>query len=326
MKKIGPGFNPEEIIFCPTSLCNLKCAHCFVEQKNTKLNVEDSIALLEDCAKNIDFLKVGFSGGEPFLNLDFTTEICKKAVDLGLVFDRLMTNGIWWNTEDDLNKKLRAISTSGFDGKIGLSYDKFHGQPLEKISTFIKACYEIFADKNCVEILSVVDSGNKKKDTEDFLQTMEDLKAELGFVKIKSKLDKKTGIGSILIQDENDAELTVYRFAQSFIPDDKIQLNDSKWFEEDYCQYTGNVFYVHSDGNIAPCCGFANEKKELFIGTVKDSFATLMKNASENIMVHICYDLGLLKKAKELQKLKILTKGKCNDMCSLCWWMCGKEQ
>ena len=155
---------------------------------------------------------------------------------------------------------------------------------------------------------------------------MEDLKAELGFVKIKSKLDKKTGIGSILIQDENDAELTVYRFAQSFIPDEKIQLNDNKWFNEDYCQYTGNVFYVHSDGNIAPCCGFANEKKELFIGTVKDSFATLMKNASENIMVHICYDLGLLKKAKELQKLKILTKGKCNDMCSFCWWMCRKEQ
>lgn len=325
MKNQGPGFNPEEIIFCPTSLCNLKCPHCFVEQKNCRLNIDDSIALLEDCAKNIDLLKVGFSGGEPFLNLDFTTEICRKTIDLGLVFDRIMTNGVWWSTRENLEEKLSIIRDSGFDGKIGLSYDKFHNQDLEKIAIFIEACYETFNDRNCVEILSVVDSSSPKKDTDDFLLSLNELKERLGFSKITSRLDKKTGAGSAILMDKEGSELSVFRFAQSFMPDEKIQLNDRKWFAEDYCQYTGNVFYVHSDGNIAPCCGFANEKKELFIGTVKDTFDTLMKNASENKMVFLCYTEGLLQKAKEMQKAKLLPKGKCNDMCSLCWWICGKE-
>lgn len=325
MKNQGPGFNPEEIIFCPTSLCNLKCPHCFVEQKNCRLNIDDSITLLEDCAKNIDLLKVGFSGGEPFLNLDFTAEICRKAINLGLVFDRIMTNGVWWNTAEDLKNKLSAIYDAGFDGKIGLSFDKFHGQNVEKIAGFINGCHEIFNDRSCVEILSVVDSADPKKDTEDFLLSINELKEKLGFSKTTSRLDKKNGIGSLILQDDEGAELTVYRFAQSFIPDENIQLKDKKWFAEDYCQYTGNVFYVHSDGNIAPCCGFANEKKELFIGTVKDTFDTLMKNASKNKMVCLCYTEGLLQKAKEMQKAKLLPKGKCNDMCSLCWWICGKE-
>lgn len=325
MKKQGPGFNPEEIIFCPTSLCNLKCPHCFVEQKNCMLNIDDSIALLEDCANNIELLKVGFSGGEPFLNIEFLTEICRKAIDLGLVFDRLMTNGVWWNTKEDLNNKLSAIYDAGFDGKIGLSYDKFHGQQPEKIADFINTVYDIFNDKNCIEILSVIDPSDAKKDTNEFLESLEEIKEKTGFAKIISRLNKKTGTGSIVLQNEDGSELKIYRFAQSFIPDKNIQLKDKKWFAEDYCQYTGNVFYVHSDGNIAPCCGFANERPELFIGTVRNSFETLMKNAAKNKMVRLCYSDGLLQKATEMQKQKMLPKGKCSDMCSLCWWMCGRK-
>ncbi|MCQ2241603.1 radical SAM protein [Treponema sp.] len=325
MKKNGPGFNPEEIIFCPTSLCNLKCAHCFVEQKNSRLELKDALELLEDCAKNIELLKVGFSGGEPFLNLDFTTEICRKSIDLGLVFDRLMTNGVWWNDSKELEKRLTAVFDSGFDGKIGLSFDSFHGQDVEKISQFIKTCHKTFNDRSCVEILSVVDAADVKKDTEKFLLQIDELKNDIGFSKSAVKLNRKNGSGSILLYDDEGSELTIFRFTQSFIPDESIRLNDGRWFSEDYCQYTGNVLYVHSDGNIAPCCGFANEKKELFIGTVKDNFKTLMENALQNPMVDVCYNYGLLQKAKEMQKEKLLPKGKCNDMCSLCYWMCGKE-
>ena len=45
MKQI---FNPEEIIFVPTQACNLRCAHCFVPKNAEKLNLEKSLAFLND--------------------------------------------------------------------------------------------------------------------------------------------------------------------------------------------------------------------------------------------------------------------------------------
>ncbi len=299
MKKNGPGFNPEEIIFCPTSLCNLKCAHCYVNQKNTKLDIQSAITLLEDCAASVEDLKVGFSGGEPFLNLDFVTAICSKAIDLDLMFDRLMTNGVWWKNQQELEEKLSAVADSGFDGKIGLSFDSFHNQDFEKIVTFIKTCHNIWRDNSCVELLSVINPSDSENENADFEKKLEELKKRL------------------------DVDfIPYYRFPQSFVPSDKIQFNDEEWFAEDYCQATGNTFYVHSDGNISPCCGFANELKELYIGTVNDSFKTLMNNAAGNRMVGLCYDEGLLETAKKMQVEGKLPEGKCSDMCQLCYWMC----
>lgn len=322
MKKNGPGFIPEEIIFCPTSICNLKCSHCYVKQKNEQLNINDSLVFLEDCAKNIDFLKIGFSGGEPFLNLDFVTTICKKSIELELIFDRLMTNGIWWNTKEELKNKISLLYNSGFDGKIGISFDKFHGNKIEKILDFISASYQTFNNKNCIEILSVVDSKNVKQDTKDFLILIKKIKEKFSWTKTSFNINKKNGVGSIILTDLEGNNLVIYRFAQSIIPEDEIQLNDKKWFTEDYCQFTGNVFYIHSDGNIAPCCGFANERKELFIGNIKNDYKTLIDNASKNSIVKICFTYGLKQKVRELQKQKKLSKGKSFDMCNLCYCFC----
>lgn len=293
------GFKLEEIIFCPTALCNLKCAHCFVEQKNIRLDVEDSLSLLRNCAEKNPDIKVGFSGGEPFLNFPFVKKIVEEAIELGLMFDRLMTNGVWWNSVDDMKEKLTQLKDAGFDGKIGLSFDFFHGQDLEKVCGFIQVCHEIFCDDSCVEILSVINSTDEKKDSMEFEKQIESIKSRT-----------------------RTSHIATYRFPQSFIPPDKIELKDKKWFAEDYCQSTGNVFYIHADGNIAPCCGFANECSELYVGTVKDDYETLIHNIENNSMTSLCYNYGLLKKARELQKLKILPKGKCSDMCGLCYWLC----
>ena len=76
-----------------------------------------------------------------------------------------------------------------------------------------------------------------------------------------------------------------------------------KWFKDDFCEGPGQVLFVHSDGNIAPCCGFANENKELFIGTVSENYQQIMENARHNKMVKICYENGLSKKIKELKRM-----------------------
>lgn len=319
---IGPGFNPEEIIFCPTSACNLKCEHCFVNQKAGNLNIEDSIRFLKSCAASGKIYKVGFSGGEPFLNLDFVCKLIEESVKNEMVFDRLMTNGAWWKTEEELFAKLKQIKNAGFDGKIGLSWDSFHKTPVQKVAMFITACHQVFDDETCVEILSVIRSGDEKNDDIDFTNNLIELGLTIGGF-VTGKTNKKTKNGKLaIINAYSDIEVPVYRFSQSFLPDEKIKWHDKKWFTEDYCQSTGNVFYVHADGRIAPCCGFANEEESLIIGTIKDDFETLMKKASENPMVRICYYSGLENFRKSLKR----TPGKTNDMCQFCAWVCRNKK
>lgn len=302
----GRGFNPEEIIFCPTSNCNLKCAHCTVS-RGDNLNVNDAVKFLKDCAAaylgdRFEFvnsvpLKVGFSGGEPFLAIEFVCEICRVARENDLMFGNLMTNGDWWKTETELKHALQLVYDSGFDGKIGLSWDGFHRQTVQKIAAFINAAHEIFHDETCVEIWSVIPKGKEKSDNEIMKEKMAELEATLG-TKIK-----------------------IYRFRESTLSDD---WHDKKWFAEDYCESTGQVLYVHANGKIAPCCGFANECDSLIIGKIKDSFETVMQNADKNQMVKICFEEGLSKYTKHREMKKIcrgkLPKGKTSDMCQFCAW------
>lgn len=325
--KSGPGFTPEEIIFCPTSACNLKCAHCFVTQNGKSLGIAESLEFLESCIQGGTVGRVGFSGGEPFLNTEFVCEISKKAVDAGLMFDRLMTNGVWWKDEDDLESRLEKVRDAGFDGKIGLSWDSFHGQSLEKIASFVNACHEIFGSGDCVEILSVIRKDSSNEDCGNFLSMMKGLAGLTGCDSVEDCTDRKTGRGTIRITDRKTMKsICAFRFDQSFMPEEPPVWNDSRWFAEDYCQSTGNVLYVHSDGSIAPCCGFANELEKLKIGSVKDSFDAVMEKASANGMVRTCYVEGLSTKIKDMKKKKILPEGKCADMCQFCAWMCLKKE
>lgn len=115
MKK-GKGFFPSEIIFSVTENCNLKCGHCYVSRKKNSLDTEKCLKFLETCTSQIE--KIGFTGGEPFLNLDFILKITEFAIKKDFLFDRIMTNGVWWNDENELLKKLSLLYDSGFDGKI----------------------------------------------------------------------------------------------------------------------------------------------------------------------------------------------------------------
>ena len=75
-------FNPEEIIFCPTAECNLRCPHCFVKQNKITLDQKKSIDFLVSSASNIK--KIGFSGGEPFCQAEALSELARKCHENGL--------------------------------------------------------------------------------------------------------------------------------------------------------------------------------------------------------------------------------------------------
>lgn len=304
-------FYPTEIIFSCTTACNLHCEHCFVNREPKRLSIEAAKKLLLSC-KGSSIDKVGFSGGEPFLYMDFLCEITRAAIESDFMFDQIMTNGDWWKDENDLRTTLQKVYDAGYDGKIGLSWDSYHGQSPERMQTFIRAVQEIFGEDS-VSIQSVREQGavtelksdSLKSATADFLTAFD------------------------LSRSSTAASLTpVYHLTRSFPSEDPRAWEYRKWFREDYCQGPGHIFYVHANGNIAPCCGFANENPALFIGTINDSFDQLMQNASQNRMVKICYEEGLshyrrhgLKKHLKQQGKKI-PKGKCGDICSFCDFAC----
>lgn len=311
MKK-GPGFLPSEIIFAVTDRCNKHCAHCYVQRKNIDLDAEKCAAFLSS-TQNID--RVGFSGGEPFLNPDFLEAIIKTAVSKDMMFDQIITNGDWWNSEQQLKSTLQRIYNAGYDGKIGLSYDSFHSQDYERIKTFIKAVLEIWNQGDILNIQSVV-SENPERNIED-LENIDKLAEELN-CSVELSLHKKTGKGIIILQND-ELYLPVYRELQSFASSDERAWKSRRWFKDDFCEGPGQVLFVHPDGNIAPCCGFANENKALMIGSIDDSFEKIMENARNSEMIKLCYENGLSTKIKDVKKQR---KGKTSDICAFCDYIC----
>ena len=202
-------FIPNEIIFSPTNICNLKCSHCYVKQANLKLSIEDAIKFMSSCDETIE--KIGFSGGEPFLYKDFICEISKKTVELGLFFDRIMTNGVWWNDELTLKNVLTDIYNAGFDGKIGLSFDSFHNQQIEKIIKFCTTVYEIWNNYSMIEIQSVINPLKNESDIENIKTIAKELNCN-----IKFDINKKTGKG--LIPPYKSSILKIALFVPSGAP------------------------------------------------------------------------------------------------------------
>jgi MoaA/NifB/PqqE/SkfB family radical SAM enzyme len=277
-------FKPTEIIFVPTAQCNLHCKHCYVSRNNAEYDIKFALNFIEDCAQNkID--RISFSGGEPFLNLDFVIKICEKAVEKEMFFGNLMTNGVWWKDEFELKEKLDILADSGFDGKIAVSFDKFHGQNIEKITKFIEIVSKIFQYDNSLGFVCVRDGDDEK--TREMLKNFKKISVDwIDFIP----------------QDFNDE-----KFWQS-----------EKWLKDDFCKGPGNIFYVHNNGDIACCCGYANEEKELILGNITThNFVDLMKNAEENEFVKIVYESGFEREIAELERRgKVF--GKTDKHCLFC--------
>lgn len=162
-------FCPEEIIFVPTQACNLRCAHCFVPNSAQKLNEEKAESFLRDAAAD-KISRVGFSGGEPFLNAGFLCQIVKAAVENDCIFDRLMTNAVWWHTEEELKNTLQNLYAAGFDGTFGVSFDVFHGENSKKAAAFIKCVEEIWQNRNMVSLVLVYKNAQNSQNAQHTIE------------------------------------------------------------------------------------------------------------------------------------------------------------
>ena len=175
--------------------------------------------------------------------------------------------------------------------------------------------HEIWNNYSMIEIQSVINPLKNESDIENIKTIAKELNCN-----IKFDINKKTGKGLIVLSNEN-IFLPIFRFNQSYESDNPNAWNDKHWFKDDFCQSTGQVLFVHADGTIAPCCGFANENKKILIGDISQTFSQVMENASKNRIVNICYNEGLKKYIK-----KIKHKGKTQDPCTFCDFLCKQQE
>ena len=89
-------FRPNYLSFAGTYQCNLSCPHCCVPiEWPDRLDIGVAVRFLDDAfAQGVRIL--GFTGGEPFLYPEFVHALSRRAAELGYRFDKVMTNGVWF--------------------------------------------------------------------------------------------------------------------------------------------------------------------------------------------------------------------------------------
>ena len=145
-------FRPNYLSFAGTYQCNLTCPHCCVPiEWPDRLDIGVALRFLEDAhAYGIGIL--GFTGGEPFLYAEFLHTLCRRAAQLGFRFDKIMTNGVWFETTARLEAVLSELAATGFTGKLGLSVDKFHGKHTAQAAEFCRVAGRIFKRDNIISL------------------------------------------------------------------------------------------------------------------------------------------------------------------------------
>jgi hypothetical protein len=304
-------FHPDEVLFSPTTACNLNCSHCVTGKSEGILSSSLAVKFLRQ-AKGVRIKKIGFTGGEPFLTLDFLYAVTKEGIRSGLKFDRITTNGVWFRTAARLNNALSGLNRSGYDGSICVSVDAFHKQDPKKLALFIRSAVSVWGRPDMVSI--VYTAGAREEETKKKLrQLSRHLKAISPRFNSAHPYIKGKGL---------------------FIKIDKIELSpvgkasrlkdpwDGKWFKEDFCKGPGNIFFVMPNGDVKPCCGYATDLKELTIGNIKrDSAAQLVAKARKNKLVRTIFSSGLSAIRKRLIRSGIKFPEKTSNHCYFCHYI-----
>ncbi len=304
-------FHPTEVLFSATSRCNLNCPHCVIERSGRMLSARSAAKFLREC-KGIGIKRVGFTGGEPFLNSNFLCALTREAVKNDMLFDRIMTNGVWHRDEEELKAGLGKLFRAGYDGDICVSIDAFHRQGLKKLASFIKIALSIWKRFDIISLACTFGAQDG---------------ATLGKLKKLSRLldSRLTGLNS---------GRPCIKGAAAFIRIFRIQLApigkaaglrhawDGEWFREDHCKGPGNVLFVMPDGSVKPCCGYANAAARLTVGNIRcDSARDILRNASSNRFVRAVFTSGLSRIRKALESEGVPFPGKTTSHCYFCHYI-----
>lgn len=301
-------FRPEEILFSPTTQCNLKCGHCDVRRSKDYLPVRHAIRFLKDSRRH-GIKHIGFTGGEPFLRLPFLCAVTESAIDAGMFFDRIMTNGAWFRNNSELASSLLKLHDSGYDGSISVSVDAFHGQDLKKVASFIRKAARIWRQKDIITITYV--GGSREADTKNILKRLARL--------LNGRLSGFPAHNPFI--KNSYLFIKIYRIDLSPVGKASCLKDpwDGKWFGEDHCKGPGNVFFVLPNGDVKPCCGYATDNKVLTIGNIKrDTVKNILTNIEHNRFIRTVFGSGLKNLREKLKAKGVCFPGRTSNHCYFC--------
>ncbi|MCX5686580.1 MAG: SPASM domain-containing protein, partial [Candidatus Omnitrophica bacterium] len=227
----------------------------------------------------------------------------------GFLFDKIMTNAVWYRDKPHLATSLTRLNKAGYDGEICVSVDAFHRQDLKKTARFIETAQAIWRRPDVISIACV--RGAHENSTRNKLENLARLLKgrlvgfETNHPNIKSKLT--------FIKIFNIDLSPIGRASKLKDP------WDGQWFKEDYCGGPGNVFFVAPSGDVKPCCGYANDLAVFTIGNIrKDSPRQILKNFRKNRLLCAIFDSGLAGIRERLEKMGVVFPGKTGSHCYFC--------
>jgi len=309
-------FFPEEILFLPSTWCNLKCAHCAPPRTRVVLSKKAAFHFLRDGKKN-RITKVGFTGGEVFLQTDFLYAVVQKARRFDFTFTYITTNGVWFKNRRHLVETLQRLLHSGYDGSFFVSIDAFHRGALAKAALFIREAVRIWQRPDIVSLAYVW--GVREKETERRIRALSQI---LGTT-LKGSLERgacRLKSGRYVIRTFK-VPFSASR-GKAWIRD---PWKDGRWFKEDYCKGPGNVLFVLPDGTVKPCCGYGSHSPELTLGNIKhDSVRTMLSRSRKNPAVRFIFGKGLTSLRKTLRRKGVRFPGKTIDHCAFCEYVLSR--
>jgi hypothetical protein len=306
-------FRPEEVLFSPTSACNLSCPHCSSLSTGPvkRLPIKAALGFLKGCAR-LGVRRVGFTGGEPFLEPGTICDIVSSAVREGLLFDRIMTNGVWWPTVRRMRSVLARVRAAGYDGTICVSFDAFHAQDPARVGRFIEEASAVWRRPDAASIASV--AGAMEERTTAMLRSLaSSLGGRLGVSPAGNFFIKSSGV---FARVDRITLVPLGRAAGLIDP------WDGRWFRSDRCSGPGNALFVLPDGDVKPCCGFASDCDALTIGNIKrDDPADVIKNMRANAFASSVFGRGLDAIRKALMASGVTFPGKTSNHCFFCGYV-----
>lgn len=262
---------------------------------------------MRDCVRS-GIREIGFTGGEPFLFLEFMVALSKEAEKLGMRFDRITTNAGWFRNKPVLENALSRVLAAGFTGRFCVSIDRFHKVSLNKIGQFIITAVNLTGTPDVVSLV--------------FVEHREKIRS------LAQYLGGKIISGPRLVVEQNDTfiGLSAKIVNIPLCPIGKAQTLKSpwgrKWLTEDYCQGPGQVLYVTPAGDIKPCCGFASDLPEMTIGNIyAQRLKDVLSRARQDVYLRFIYKRGLLS-LKDVYERRTGEKIRPTlNHCFLCWYL-----
>jgi radical SAM protein with 4Fe4S-binding SPASM domain len=292
---------PFNLIFYPTSRCNLYCEHCFnhdrqdnVDGTTGKKN-ELTLEEIRKISSNMGHLKtLTITGGEPFLRNDIVDIVGTFYMQNGLQFASIHTHGLFQEQasiaiKDCLEKypKLKIIFCTSIDG-VEKEHNDYRGSPnsfnktVNTVREIERIKRELFPDRLFLLSSTMFSAGTQDKfiETIDYIgDNFEYLNAKSCFIRGNSRDEGEKSVDPNLFVNYMDhAEKSIDKTVPWFSPmsiketlealTPRIVLNNDRLKTQTIpCQAGRKLVVLYENGDLFPCELLSSDHK---FGNVRD--------------------------------------------------------